>query len=453
MTSTSRPALRPFFLALALSACAPLAAADSVSDLRALVDANDAAAWEMAQRLEPEHAGDPEFDFWYGLAAKAAGQFNQALFAFERVVLAQPGNARAKLELADAYARQGNQPQARRLFEEVLATTPPEPVQQRIRTYLQGLQAAEQGTRARWSGSLTFAGGFDSNISSTTDVATHDYLLVPITLAPQSLETDAGFAELRGSLDYVKPVGQRQLRFLNLAAQRRDNEDLGSGGNFDFSTLSLTGGTLLRRGTATLRIPVTLQGLWAESASPTPAPVNDDRYVATVGLEYNRPLSARTGVTWFAQAGNMHYPSASERNAWMLLVGGGYAWTAQDSPLRVMTTLHLGTEPTEESGPVAEVNARDYAALRANLRWTLSPTQALYGGLGVQYAAYKEPIALSTWGEREDLLLDASLGWQWQAGKAWTVNADLAYADNDSQDNTLFDFDRTQAKLGATWRF
>ena len=97
---------RGIFLALILASS--LAHADSIGELRELVDGDTrdatrvAAAWEMATRMEPEHAGDPEFDFWYGLAARAAGQRQQAVFAFERVVANQPGNARAKLELADA---------------------------------------------------------------------------------------------------------------------------------------------------------------------------------------------------------------------------------------------------------------------------------------------------------------------------------------------------------------
>ena len=54
---------------------------------------------------------------------------------------------------------------------------------------------------------------------------------------------------------------------------------------------------------------------------------------------------------------------------------------------------------------------------------------------------------------REDMLADVSCGWQWQLERDWQVNADLSYANNDSADNALYDYDRVQVRLGSTWRF
>jgi hypothetical protein len=33
------------------------------------------------------------------------------------------------------------------------------------------------------------------------------------------------------------------------------------------------------------------------------------------------------------------------------------------------------------------------------------------------------------------------------------VRADVSFVDNDSADNTIYDYDRTQASVGAGWRF
>lgn len=434
-------ALLPLLLLVSASAMA-----DSVPELRALVDANDASAWEMAQRMEPDNAGDAEFDFWYGLAAKAAGNKQQAVFAFERVVLSQPANARAKLELADAYAAYGNTREAKRLFNEVLATTPPEPVQQRIRTYLGALDTADKSRSTRIAPYFTLSGGYDSNISSATDDGNQ---FVP--LSPQSLERDTGFVDAILGVDVVNPVNQRDSRFLSASIQRHDNADIFSGGNFDYSQATVTAGWLAKRGSVSWRVPVTLQALWVESdTGPAVPDANDDRYVMLAGLERNRMLSSRTAVTMFGQLGNMHYPSEETRNAWVAFVGGAYVWQSATSPLRLTSIVRLGTEPTEES--VAEFNGRDYLALRLNARWTLSATQALYGAIGLQQSNYQaeHPFLLL---EREDTLADVTMGWQWQLDPAWTVNVDLSHADNNSADNTLYDFNRTQFKLGSTWRF
>ncbi len=107
-------------------------------------------------------------------------------------------------------------------------------------------------------------------------------------------------------------------------------------------------------------------------------------------------------------------------------------------------------EPTEEGE--YDYNGRDYVAARLSARWTLSPTHIVYGSLGAQQSNYQGDQPVLGY-EREELLLDAALGWQWRVSAAWMLNADLGYASNDSRRNTLYDYERTQAKLGATWRF
>ncbi len=319
--------------AVALALAAPLAMADSVDELRALVEANDSTtAWDMAQRLEPENAGEPDFDFWYALAARAAGQKNQAVFALERVIENQPGNSRAKLELADVHYQFGNTREARGLFEQVLAATPPDAVQQNIRTYLAAMDAVEKKKGTQASGFVTIAGGYDSNINSATNVLEHDIAApggpVTFALTPASLETDTGFMDVRTGLSIVQPVNNRQIRFLNLSLQNRDNADIFSGDNYDYAQLAATGGWLLRRGSAQWRFPVNLQALSVQS--------DESRYMATAGVEYSRPLAANTAMSWFGQAGAMHYPAQQARNASLALVGGAYTWNGKTTPLRVV---------------------------------------------------------------------------------------------------------------------
>lgn len=449
----------PFRVALLATALATSGAAhaDSLDELKGLVGANDApSAWAMAQRMEPQSAGDPEFDFWFGIAARGAGQKNDALFAFERVVVAQPDNARAKLELADVHYQFGNTAEARTLFDEVLASNPPEPVQQKVRDYLAAIDSAEQGKQAKVRYIVGFAAGHDSNIGSSTDVAAHDTVFGPQTLVLNgaSLATDAAFLDWRAGLEYVAPVSQRTLRFFSANVQRRDNEDLFAGGNFDNTQLSLSGGWLLRRGTATWRIPVGVQALWAESVRTGALAANDDRFVTTVGAEYSKPVSAQSSIAWFGRVGDSHYPSESVRNAWLLSAGGSYGWSAQDAPVSITTSLTLSAEPAQEDTAVGE---KDYiAALRTNLRWGMAADQFLTVGFGVQTTQYRQPPPPPVFPpgspDRQDLLIDVALGWQWSLEKDLTLNADLTVMQNDSQ-RSLYDFDRTQFRLGSTWRF
>lgn len=427
------------------------ARADSVDELHVLVDTGNASAWDMALRMEPDNAGDPDFDFWYGLAAKAAGQKHQAVFAFERVVLSQPGNMRAKLELADAYFQFGNTAESRRLFEEVLATTPPDPVQQRIRTYLGAIEAADQRRNTHVSGYVTVAGGYDSNINSATKVVSYNLpgFPQPLVLPSSAVARDAGFMELRTGVDVVHPVDDRELNFLDLSLQERNNDPIFSGGNFDYTLLNATGGWLFQRGSASWRIPVNLQALDVMGS--------ETRYLGTVGLEYNRALNANSSWSWFGQGGGTHFPSQEGRNTMTWLAGGAWMWSGATVPMQVTTSLYVGNDPAVHH--LYRFNDRDYTGARVSLRYNLSGRQSVYAALGAQYSRYRYQTESGSYvlvfgdAGRHDVLTDASVGWQYQLRHRWSVNADVAYAGNASSGNDLYDFQRTTATLGTTWRF
>lgn len=452
------PKLYPI-LCMAISlAAAGQSHADSIEELRALAgEGNAPEAWSMAERMAAASAGDPEFDFWYGIAARGAGHRNEALFAFERVTVAQPDNARAKLELADLQYQFGNLAEARSLFGEVLASNPPEPVQQKVRNYLGAIDAAEQGKKSRIRYVVGFAAGHDSNVGSATDVALHDTFVGAQTLLlnEASLASDAAFTESRVALDYVAPASQRTLRYFSASLQRRDNEEILAGGNFDNTQLSLSGGWMLRRGNVTWRIPVAVQALWAESVRTGPAPVNDDRFLTTIGAEYSRPLSAQASVAWFGRVGDSHYPSEANRNSWLLSAGGSYGWSAATAPLSFSAALVVSAEPAQEDAAAARNSEKEYVVgVRGGVRWAVADQHAITAGLGLQSTQYRQAPLVYPGGspDRADRLIDMTLGWQWVPGKDWTLDADVTQVSNDSQ-RALYDFDRTQLRLGSTWRF
>ncbi|MGQ2980338.1 MAG: surface lipoprotein assembly modifier, partial [Polaromonas sp.] len=65
-------------------------------------------AFERLAAVEPERAGDPDFDTVLGIAANETGQFTRAVFALERVLTVQPGNSRARAELGRALFSLGD---------------------------------------------------------------------------------------------------------------------------------------------------------------------------------------------------------------------------------------------------------------------------------------------------------------------------------------------------------
>ncbi|HEB98506.1 MAG TPA: tetratricopeptide repeat protein, partial [Thiotrichales bacterium] len=107
---------RVFLLAFVLCLCPPtLSAADSGD-------------WEQWLDRAAAEAGDPDFDMAFGLAALEFGHPEQAVFAFERVLMIRPWDHRARLELGRAQLANGNFAAARESFQTVLDAQPPETV-------------------------------------------------------------------------------------------------------------------------------------------------------------------------------------------------------------------------------------------------------------------------------------------------------------------------------------
>ena len=65
-------------------------------EIRQRLNAGDAAAaYQIGLDNSADQAGEPSFDFYFGLAALEAGHAERAVFAFERVLMQQPDNLRA----------------------------------------------------------------------------------------------------------------------------------------------------------------------------------------------------------------------------------------------------------------------------------------------------------------------------------------------------------------------
>src|SRR5687768_6269331 len=90
-------------------------AADAVMDqaYKHMQAGNAKAAYALLEPEETARAGDKDFDFLFALAALDVGQNTRAIFALERVLAADPNNARARAELGRAYLAVGEASAAR----------------------------------------------------------------------------------------------------------------------------------------------------------------------------------------------------------------------------------------------------------------------------------------------------------------------------------------------------
>jgi hypothetical protein len=142
-------------------------ATSELETLRELLDRGRVAeVWSLAEKLEPESAGDPLFDLLYARAALAAGQSSKAIFALERVRITKPFDRQAWLLLVQAHRQAGDRDRARRELEALEASVPPESVARELRALRPQLIPPRFQP---FSMQLGLAYGYDSNVNSAPD--------------------------------------------------------------------------------------------------------------------------------------------------------------------------------------------------------------------------------------------------------------------------------------------
>ena len=241
------------------------ATADVTEITRLLQDGDAQAAYNMAVAESAQSAGEPAFDFAFGMAALESGHPEAAVFAMERVLIVQPGNHRARLELARAHFLLGEYQTARKNFDAVLAVNPPDNVRQRVQAFIDEIDRRVRSQRQRLTAYVGLIAGTDSNINSaTTDSAVNIPALGLVALSASSQETDDEFREIRGGVDYTFLFSKTKSLFANLSLIDRNNF---SSDTFDTRTVDLIAGPAFLSGRNRFRIPIQAQVLYVNNDS------------------------------------------------------------------------------------------------------------------------------------------------------------------------------------------
>lgn len=412
---------KPYFLSwITAAACLPwvsLAAADTApaGDMQALIAQSQQliaqnqaqAAFNLLEAQEPHFAGEGEFDYWFGLSARHAGQVARAMFPLERVVANDPQHAAARMELLAAYVAQQMNDAAEQEIHTIESLNPPPKAREALAQYKQILQARKETSKFKKRiYNLGFDYGHDSNVSAYPDTVLRLPTSIPLglKLAPSASQFMAlrGLAWRRFDLqngDWAsvsasgfarrnKAAAARayDLAFLQLAGDY--THLLGDGdywrGSFEHSELWLDGshyrqhqGAALRRQWALPRgFETALEGGYRRFAFDLSENDYDNPW-ASLSLAYRpkgKPVQLLAQIEWdLEQETNTRLQGDSER--WRLALSGSYH-LSQEHQFNVFARY-------------AKVDhSRDYAARTV-------------------YNSGVTPIA------REDTIKEWGLGWTW----------------------------------------
>lgn len=395
-------------------------------------------AYEMLLPLMARRAGDSDYDYALGIAAADSGRPAEAIIAFQRVLAAQPNNAKARAELARAYALAGDIDTARAQFDTVVQDPSlPDPVRQRFDRLVREYDSQINGSDMSLSGFADAAIGYDSNINAATDDTNVTIPLFeafgPGTLGANARETDAGFYQLSGGASLVKGISRQTRLFGSVLGTWRDNIQSDP---FDQASLTGTAGishTLADRNT--LSVSIQAQQFW----------LGQESFRQSYGMigQYTRRLNGGKALSVSGEYFRLNNDFDALRDA--SRYAGGISYAGRN----LIVSITAGHEETRQQA--GDHLSFDFYRANVGYEKPLAKTLSVVAGLNGQIRRHDaaDPLFLV---ERADEQIDASLGLRWLVAPRIIVRPRVGYTRNYSN-IALNDYDRLTASLGMRIEF
>lgn len=432
-------------------------------DIRALLEQNKFAEAYQAGRANPDHYGDPAFDFYFGIAAIDAGHAGEGILALERYLLNFPDNRSARFQLARGYFAVGEDLRARDEFQ-LLLPQAEGAEKQAIERFLDAVRARESRYLPTATAYLEAGLGFDSNINGGLNGGATPGIpglgnLPPLAGNSISAKEGDSFTALAGGVQGVYPVAPG----IALTGSLGFNARLHHGGKndvFDAMNFGASGGATFLSGSNIYKIGAGLGQVLQD----------DQRYVFTSSLfaEWNHQLDQLNRFDLSGQFARLHYddmfvyplkdksaPMQLSRNAirtsdftgiaggWTHVMGGQYR------PV-VRLAANYGEERNQQDRPDL---SRDLWGLRAGVSFSPLPRWGVSLGLGYQEARHKATFAFpGATASRKDDTWSADAAVSYQYDKNVSLRAEYTHADQRSNIE-LYKYNRDQLVFKLRYDF
>lgn len=402
---------------------AGLARADAVTDnARALLDKGDAKeAYALLEPLEPQRAGDPEFDFLLGLAALEVGKNTNAVFALERVLAVDPNHVRARAEIARAYAALGETKTAKQEFETVKRQGVPPEVAVTIDRLLSAIDRVEDEGRTVIRGYVEGTIGYDTNANSATDSRN---IAVPLfggaifTLSPAGVRRSDSFTAVGAGASLRMPLNKEWALTASVAGNKRMNSDLDI---FDTGSTDAHIGVVRTYGKDVFSVALQHNQFW----------VDNDRYRQALGFtaQWQHNYDARNQSSLYIQYSDLDYQSQEARNANRFVIGANFAHALPG----FKTVFYGGAYLADEAAKKDAFQHLGHTAvgLRGGVQHEFHRDAKLFANLAYENRHYgnTDPFFLKT---RQDGQWNLGVGVAWTPAKNWLVTPQFQYTRNNS---------------------
>lgn len=389
------------------------------------------AALALLGSRELELAGNPYFDYLFGVAALDSGEPGNAIFSLRRSLAVAPEFAGARMELARAYFDSGNSALARPLFERLLDESPPPGVRAVIDDYIATIDTKPTTPKSDFRSYVEFSGGYDNNANGSTE----NQQFLGFTLSPANLQTESPYAGIGAGFRWNNPKSTQFGWFAGGRASYRHNPDASF---VDSVVLSGLAGMNWQRGAIFGRAGA--EAYWATRDG------DPNQSYAGLDVLLGSRIADNWNLTIGLRGGTLRHDDAIEiLDVDRLLYSGGLNY--RYGPLGGFGIEVIGGNDTERDA------ASPYGNSKLGGRLTFFAPVASTGQLfvsagsltsdydGLFFGAPREDTQLTT-------LVQIEFRDVWKQGLSLTPR--IRYVDNDSS-VALYDYDRTEISLLIRW--
>ncbi|NJM43873.1 MAG: DUF560 domain-containing protein [Brachymonas sp.] len=405
-------------------------------------------AYQLLSPQETARAGQPDFDYLLGIAALDSGRVTQAIFAFERVLAVQPGNALARAELARAYIAAGEADTAKSQLQQVKASpnVPPE-ARASVDRLLSSLESSSQGKPLKMYVEMGL--GHDSNLSggpnlttfAVPNIFTPSSPPITVTLPAASRQRSDSVYHLGAGLTYQHALNASTDLTTQLnwrSTQPQSEKDL------DTQTIDASIGIAHTAGANRYFLNLQHGQLSFDGNS----------YRKTTGIsgQWLHSLSATQQLMAFVQHASLRYPGPGFSNAKRNVIGGAWGLALSSS-----TSMYLGAAFGGEQADKVAAKELGFklTGLRAGGEHVLSQQMRLFANVGYEIRRHRANDFVFGL-PRQDEQLDLALGLHYLLAPTrygqWRITPQINFTHRDSNIN-VYEMKRTQINLTARLDF
>ena len=429
-------------LIIGLLALGSQARADSVTDEaeRLLVSGQSAKAFALLEPLESEWAGEVGYDLLLGRASLGVGQNTRAIFALERVLALDPGNVKARAEIARAYLVVGEADNARKELATIEQQGVPSDVSQSFDRYLAALKRLDGNEKATLNAYAELLSGYDSNVNlgpNRDSVLIPGQSPVPIVLSREGRAHEDGFAQLGGGISTRLPINSSLAVLAGLSGAQRFNF---SESDFNLGNVDANLGAVWTSGKNVL----TVMGQYGTVS------VDHDHFRSAAGLtgqwQYN--LDARNQVSAYVQYTDLRYDDQKIRDAQRWVGGGAYAHLWRDGAMVYASLYGVSEKPKQND---ADYLGFDGAGVRLGGRLSVNDSATVFGNLAYERRHYDatDPAYQLV---RTDRQYGATFGLAYGFAQGWSLTPQVSVTRN-SSNAVLSDYRRNIVSVALRREF